>query len=132
MKKKIFVISLPFIIFSISLFISRLFLKFITDIHYLCPIKLISGFYCPGCGCTRAVHFLLRFDLLSSLRSNPSIILMCIAIALWYSELLFKTFGKNIKLFPRKKAFYIVLTIALTVFYVIRNFVPVLEPSWNY
>ncbi|WP_044976382.1 DUF2752 domain-containing protein [Ruminococcus sp. HUN007] len=132
MKKKIFVVTLPFIIFSLSLFISRLFLKFITDIHYLCPIKLLSGFYCPGCGCTRAVHFLLRFDLLSSLRSNPSILLMCIAIALWYSELLLKTFGKNIKLFPRKKAFYIVLTLALTVFYVIRNFIPVLEPSWSY
>ena len=33
---------------------------------YKCPIKLISGYDCPGCGMTRALLALLRLDIKSA------------------------------------------------------------------
>ena len=132
MKKKIFVILLPFLLFGACVFISRGFLAGISTVHYMCPFRVFWGIYCPGCGCTRAVHFLLRFDIISSLRSNPSVILMSIAVAAWYLEFALKAFGKDIKIFPRSRAFYIVLAALLLTFFIIRNFITVLEPSWNY
>lgn len=48
----------------------------LTGIHFLsyyppCAFRLITGFYCPGCGGTRAVKALLAGDFLSSLRLHP-------------------------------------------------------------
>ena len=48
----------------------------LTGIHFLsyyppCAFRLITGFYCPGCGGTRAVKALLAGDFLSSVRLHP-------------------------------------------------------------
>lgn len=48
----------------------------LTGIHILrmfppCMLHVLTGFYCPGCGGTRAVIALFRGDLLSSFRYHP-------------------------------------------------------------
>ena len=35
-----------------------------------CPVNLMTGFYCPGCGSLRAIHALLNGDLLSAVSNN--------------------------------------------------------------
>lgn len=53
---------------------------------------------------------------------------MCVFLALGYLKLLFSVFGINKKVIPESKMFYLVLSGILIVFFVIRNFVPVLQP----
>lgn len=38
-----------------------------------CVFRLITGFYCPGCGLTRAMHALVHLDLLRAWRMNPGV-----------------------------------------------------------
>jgi len=38
-----------------------------------CLFHLITGFYCPGCGGTRAVRYLLRGQVLKSIQYHPLI-----------------------------------------------------------
>lgn len=36
-----------------------------------CPYRLLTGGWCPGCGCTRALKALVRGDVRESLTMNP-------------------------------------------------------------
>jgi hypothetical protein len=42
----------------------------------LCPFRALTGFTCPGCGTTRALHHLLHGDLWSAFQLNPFTMLM--------------------------------------------------------
>lgn len=39
-----------------------------------CLFRTLTGFYCPGCGMTRALHALVHLDLVTALRMNPLVI----------------------------------------------------------
>ncbi len=53
-----------------------------------CLFHLITGFYCPGCGGTRAVKYLLHGQILKSIRYHP---LVFYAVAVILTE--FVTYG---------------------------------------
>jgi hypothetical protein len=40
-----------------------------------CPFYALTGYYCPGCGSTRAIHQLLHGHFLSALDLNPLMVL---------------------------------------------------------
>lgn len=40
-----------------------------------CPIRLVTGLYCPGCGVSRMCLRLLRGDLAGAFRANPLLLL---------------------------------------------------------
>ncbi len=42
-----------------------------------CPLHLLTGWHCPGCGATRAAHALLHGDVAQALAKNP--LLVCVA-----------------------------------------------------
>ena len=44
-----------------------------TNLFPLCPIRALTGYYCPGCGMTRALHQLLHGHIASALAYNPLI-----------------------------------------------------------
>ena len=56
--------------------------------HYpLCPIRAVTGWYCPGCGGLRSVHAMLHGDLRTALHDNVAIWLavpvLAAALRLW-------------------------------------------------
>lgn len=54
----------------------------------LCPYRLATGGWCPGCGCTRALSAVVRGDVGASLSLNPwTLVLLAQAVVMagWFA-----------------------------------------------
>jgi len=64
-EKNVFLSVLPLMsigIIAIALSVLRV---------YRCPFRIITGYPCPGCGCTRAVLNIFKGDIKKSIEYNP-------------------------------------------------------------
>ena len=109
-------------ILAVSLLYVRFFLDSSGDGVIVCLFKETFFAYCPGCGGTRALGALLRFDFLHSFIYNPavlvtSVIFLDIDIRAAISVL--KNDPKYIKSFPSKVFFVIPAVILLN--FLVRN-----------
>lgn len=93
-----------------------------------CPFRSIFHIYCPACGNTRCVKALLHGDILSALRYNITPVIFGIFFLLAYIELVSFSFGRHLRILPRKLSFYLILIILLVLYLIIRNFIPYLTP----
>ena len=48
-----------------------------------CPIKLLIGIPCPGCGMTRAILCLLKFDFKGAIKYNALFIILLLVIVVF-------------------------------------------------
>ena len=100
----------------------HVFLKDTGEGAIVCLFKETFFAYCPGCGGTRAVAALLRFDFLHSFIYNPTVIVTSVIfldIDLRALVSVVKNDPKYIKSFP-SKIFYIIPAVILVYFF-IRN-----------
>ena len=87
-----------------------------------CPIKYITGFYCPGCGITRMILSILKGDLYQAFRYNPLVFILMPFIIFYFLEIFIsKIYNKEsiCKRIP-DYVFYILIVI-LIVYGVFRN-----------
>ncbi len=86
------------------------------------------GIYCPGCGLTRCILAVMNGDLWLAFRNNAAVTVLFICIVLLYAEMIMLSFGKDVHLLPRKAWIWILLGIAAGAYFVLRNFIPELQP----
>lgn len=88
----------------------------------LCPLKMLTGFPCPGCGITKSLVYFYEGDLLRSLTFHlfgPFVILLSLAtIVVLTTELITKKEYFNAYLYNRKMAYF--LAAILVVYHIIR------------
>lgn len=60
--------------------------------HMPCIFHLLTGWYCPGCGGTRAVKYLLQGKLLLSFQYHPLVLYMAAAVA---AEIVLTLWGRK-------------------------------------
>ena len=73
-KKVIFFIGITVILFVVVI-IYKKYIPTEQDIFPKCPVKLLTGLSCPGCGIQRAFHSLLCGNIGEALTYNYSFIL---------------------------------------------------------
>ncbi len=57
-----------------------------------CPFRALTGWWCPGCGLTRATHHLFRCDLVQALRFNVFVVAILASVsAAWLAWVLSAT-----------------------------------------
>lgn len=105
----------------ITLMIPFLLLFFEQDTHLetdqsLCPLKMLSGFPCPGCGITKSLVFFYEGDIQKSLYYNifgPLVIAFCLAsIVVLTTELITKKEYFNQLLFNKKLGYGLAIFLA--------------------
>ena len=69
---------------------------FYGQIPFICPIKSLTGLNCAMCKSTRAIHLLLDFQLIESLKMNPLALMWVYFIGLSYIKLFFESFNVKI------------------------------------
>ncbi len=87
-----------------------------------CPIKLVTGLWCPGCGVTRMCLSLLRLDLVGAWQANAGLLLLLPALAaLWVQQALRWARTGRAALSPRQNALVWVMAAVLLAYGVVRN-----------
>ncbi len=110
--------------------------------HNFCPVVLLCGFPCPGCGLTRAIFSMLTFHPLEALRYNPSYPLWVIMLVLFF--VLRYALGKSTKQLIYPMFIVLIFTVAVFIWrinnsfpshepmvYESRNLFGMLNPNYN-
>jgi|GEM_PF-68595 len=130
-KKQGLGLKLIIILFPILALLSFLLRDWLIQLAFQLPDCIFQSrydIYCPSCGNTRSVSALLHGKLLTSLRYNIIPVLLLIFSLGAYIELIAYSFGKRIRILPRKPIFYQISGILLAVYLIVRNFIPYLTP----
>ena len=106
-----------------ALYLGALAYRHPADYGFLPPCQFHewTGLFCPGCGATRAVHFLLQGDWKTSLHYNPLVILFLPILLLLPGQWLYEIFYRKSIHYSLQAKFYLGLAIVVIVFFVLRN-----------
>lgn len=66
-----------------------------------CPFHALTGWWCPGCGMTRATHHLLHGDLIGALRYNALLPFVLTLITLAWVDWYLRSVGRR-SVLPRR------------------------------
>lgn len=88
-----------------------------------CPFLYFTGFYCPGCGSSRALHQLLHLNIARAFGFNPLMVISIpFVLYLLIAHFDIKVKGRSIlRRIPFNKRFYIVMIFVFIGYGVIRN-----------
>lgn len=121
-KEKIITIILPFI-FIIGFIVLKTNTNFFLSLlPPFCGFYMITGKQCFACGNTRSVLSILRGDFISAIKFNPAIpILLLLTILLYIEFFIYSFFGKKVKIIPRNAVFWVIFSVVLLSYYILRN-----------
>lgn len=105
----------------LSAVIIYLLITYLFDIHisrYLmpCVFHTVTGYYCPGCGGTRAVAALLHGEFIQSFRFHPMVVYAA-AVSGWFmlSQTIERIFGGRFKIGMHYRDCYLWIALAIVV-----------------
>lgn len=114
---------------AVILILALYFLFFRYVLHSICPVVLVTGYPCPGCGMTRAAFCVLRMDFESAWETHPFIfpIILLAAVFCW------NRYVRGREKQPALRAWAAAVGIAMILFYIWRmyEFFPG-EPPMSY
>lgn len=102
-----------------------LVMKFQVDLHTAIPTCFfyrLTGYYCPGCGGTRALVALLQLHILQSLRCHPLVVYTAAVLgAFWISKTLEIIAGKRFRGMGLKPVYLYIAMAIVIIQWIIKN-----------
>ena len=87
-----------------------------------CPFRTLTGWWCPGCGLTRATHHLFRGDLAQALRYNLFVVPIQLTLTVAWLAWLRSAAGRSVGRVARIPVWLqVTVGVALVGFAVVRN-----------
>lgn len=114
MKKKILTLLVIIVSFILYLIIGEHFSLYID-----CPIKKLTGLYCPGCGITRMFFSILQLDFYQAFRYNPLVFISLPFFIFFYLQSLFTKKEPLYNKVPTKV--WVALIIIFIIYGILRN-----------
>ncbi len=110
----------------ILLFVSAgLVARFQVDLHNVIPtcyFYRLTGYYCPGCGGTRALVALLQLHFLQSLRCHPLVVYTAAVLgAFWISKTLELIIGEQIHRMRLKPVYLYIAMAVVIIQWIVKN-----------
>lgn len=121
-KEKIITVILP-LLFVIGFIVLKTNIDFFLSLlPPFCGFFLLTGKQCFACGNTRSVLSILRGDIISAIKFNPAIPILLLLTILLYAEFFtYSFFGKKVKIIPRNAVFWVIFSVVLLSYYILRN-----------
>ena len=96
--------------------------KFLKNFfHEKCYFRVYFHLYCPGCGGTRALRALLKFNIMQSLYYNPMVVILISVESFLLINHLCKKSGKFYSINLNDKKIRILVLFSWTIYFLIRN-----------
>lgn len=86
-----------------------------------CPMYKMTGLYCPGCGSTRATHYLLNGQLALAFRHNPLLLVSLPVIGVLLARWFYTYYYRKEVTLPFQSAIYRGILVVFVAFFVLRN-----------
>lgn len=95
-----------------------------AEVNYpICPFLYVTGYYCPGCGSSRALHYLLHFRFKEAFSYNP-LMIISIPFVFYYCAAEIEIYINNKPVFKKiilsQKTYKIILFI-IVLYWILRN-----------
>ena len=98
-----------------------------------CAVNKVFGIYCPGCGLTRALGAMLRLDFIQAFKYNVFSLVLIPLIAIVFVTFIWEyIFDRSSFISKIPVAFWIILLGSFFIYGIVRNFIPVLQPTKCY
>lgn len=94
-----------------------------------CPLRMLTGWWCPACGNTHSVLSLLSGNLIDALRYNVAPPLLGIILLFLFAELVCFAAGHPRRILPRTGWLWFPLLGCVLLWYLLRNLFPALLPQ---
>lgn len=114
MKKKIVTLLIIILLFILYLIIGKYF-----SLYLDCPIKKLTGLYCPGCGITRMFLSILQLDFYQAFRYNPLVFISLPFFIFFYLQGLFTKKEPLYNKIPTQ--IWVVIIVIFIIYGLIRN-----------
>lgn len=94
----------------------------------VCPLYVLTGIACPGCGLTRGFHALFHGDIVTAIDFNALVPVWAVIFGyVFVSLVLMAVRGKGLPMWPTRPGFLWTFMIVLLAFGVVRNI-----PAWPF
>lgn len=120
-KKIAKLVMVVFPLLALLIYINKDFLIQMTEYFPVCYFYEKTGYLCAACGNTRSVIYLLKGEILESMRYNITPFVLLVIVFGFYFECVFFVFGHTVQIIPRKRKYLFMLLASMCIYYFSRN-----------